>query len=536
MRRVIVFPIKAILTLAIYGIPVLGVWLASSLAAYHNGIRWLPLVAGILLFPVVPLLWEWRASHRAKHKVSDRPRILNFFDRLTLRTFFLSFLFIGSLLAFYPKTSFLALSVRGDWMLQNQSSRPAELTRQTLFTLADRLEWLYLAVSPNPFESYIEVTEHEGDNSVAARRQAEESNAVEQNDSEPISTQPSAEQVDPTAQQDDSATASPKPLTVIDVLQQNGDGFSYAEDPPYSPGDAYAKWPWVDATLHPAISTMPQSVESSIESVAQYIAAQESDPFLRVKALHDYVVDRVAYDAESYFAKEYPDQSAQTVFTTHKAVCAGYANLLKALGDAIGEEIRIVPGHIRSSTSGEFSGEGHAWNAVKILGDWYLVDTTWDSGYIDRQTGFTKAYTTSYLFTPPEVIGTTHFPIDENWQLLDVPLSRGEFLRRPIMSPRFYAEDMNLISPTRSQTDVNSVATINIENPNLRWIRARYKSKEAEISGSYDGSCSVTHDTLTRIDCTFPDDKTYGVYMFSAAQQHNISYEFVGRLEFNNRY
>jgi len=38
MKRVIVFPIKVIFTLAVYGIPVLGVWLASSLAAYLNGI------------------------------------------------------------------------------------------------------------------------------------------------------------------------------------------------------------------------------------------------------------------------------------------------------------------------------------------------------------------------------------------------------------------------------------------------------------------------------------------------------------------
>ncbi len=474
MKRTVAFLIKTILALALYGTPVLGVWLASSLIAYHNGITWLPVVAGVLLFPILPLLWEWRASSRRKRKESPKPRMLTFLDRLTLRTFFLSFLFIGALLAFYPKTAFLALSVRGDWMLQNTSSKPAELTRQTLFKIADGLEWLYLAMSPNPYETYIEEVQQQDENSISPQQSS--------------------------------------PSTY-----------------------AFTGWPWQDSTLHHAVSSMPQSVEVSIESVAQYLADQEPDPFLRIKALHDYVADRVAYDAESYFAGRYPDQSAATVFTTRKSVCAGYANLFKALGDAIGEEIHIITGHTRSSLSGELGGEGHAWNAVKIQDNWYLVDATWDSGSVDRKTGFTKSYRTAYLLAPPAIIGTTHFPEDPNWQLLAQPLSRGEFLRRPMMNPLFYAEEMSLVSPTRSQTDVNKQATIDIKNPNERWMLAQYVPKGTEPSDSDNNSCSVTHGRLTSIECTFPDMATYDVYLFSAPQQYNTPYSFVGRLEFNNR-
>jgi transglutaminase-like putative cysteine protease len=80
-------------------------------------------------------------------------------------------------------------------------------------------------------------------------------------------------------------------------------------------------------------------VETSIDSVAKYIVSKETDPVLRVKALHDYVADRIAYDAESYFAGVYPPQDAETVFRTRKSVCAGYAQLLEALGKAAGVEI-----------------------------------------------------------------------------------------------------------------------------------------------------------------------------------------------------
>ncbi|MEO0815430.1 MAG: hypothetical protein AAFY60_21405, partial [Myxococcota bacterium] len=44
------------------------------------------------------------------------------------------------------------------------------------------------------------------------------------------------------------------------------------------------------------VTSIPASAETDIESVAKYIAARESDPFMLVKALHDYVADRVAYD------------------------------------------------------------------------------------------------------------------------------------------------------------------------------------------------------------------------------------------------
>lgn len=122
-----------------------------------------------------------------------------------------------------------------------------------------------------------------------------------------------------------------------------------------------------------------------------------SFPVLRLRTksiLHDYVADRIAYDAPAYFGQApRPPQAAETVFRTRKAVCAGYAKLLEALGQAIGEEIVHVVGNSRSSIS-DLNGNGHAWNAAKIEGNWYLIDATWNSGYVDAS-GFTKRYSAS---------------------------------------------------------------------------------------------------------------------------------------------
>jgi transglutaminase/protease-like cytokinesis protein 3 len=272
---------------------------------------------------------------------------------------------------------------------------------------------------------------------------------------------------------------------------------------------------------------MPAGVETSIESVATYIAQQEKDPFLRVKALHDYVADRIAYDAPAFFGQiPRPPQDAETVFRTRKAVCAGYARLLVALGDAIGEEIVYLVGDSRTPIS-DLNGGSHAWNAAKIRGNWYLIDATWDSGYVNGSE-FTKQYRTEYLFPPPEVMLISHFPEQPQWQLLPQTLSRGEFLRQPMLRPQFFADGLRLVSPTRSQTDVEGEAMIQLSNPGQRWLMASYGAK----GSSRSERCSDQTTQSPPIICPLPGTGTYEVRLFSSGQQYG-QYKYVGQLEFN---
>ena len=144
------------------------------------------------------------------------------------------------------------------------------------------------------------------------------------------------------------------------------------------------------AELHPAVATMPPNAEASIETVARYIAAHELDPLQRIKALHDYVADRIAYDVRA-LAGDVPLEDAypEDVFRNRKGVCAGYARLLENLGAAIGIPIRTVHGMTRMGP--------HAWNAVLLAGRWYEIDATWDAGNVVYNR-FIKEYSTKYLF------------------------------------------------------------------------------------------------------------------------------------------
>lgn len=54
-----------------------------------------------------------------------------------------------------------------------------------------------------------------------------------------------------------------------------------------------------------------------------------------------------------------------------KCVCAGYADILKNALSLVNIESMFI--------SGKAGEEWHAWNKVKIDGEWYNVDVTWDA-------------------------------------------------------------------------------------------------------------------------------------------------------------
>lgn len=132
--------VKIAITALVIAIPLLGIWGASSLAAFGGGSTGLAIGVGLLAFPIVPLAWDGIAQWRRK---KDAPRILKTWDRLVLRTFAVNLVFLGALLSFGPQTLFTALSTRGDWILDGSTSARAASVRGSLLRAADGLEWLY---------------------------------------------------------------------------------------------------------------------------------------------------------------------------------------------------------------------------------------------------------------------------------------------------------------------------------------------------------------------------------------------------------
>jgi len=132
----------------------------------------------------------------------------------------------------------------------------------------------------------------------------------------------------------------------------------------------------------------------------------------RQKAIHDYIVMNVAYD------QSFSRYSAYNALAEGKAVCQGYALLAYKMLKEAGIENRIV--------SGTADGQNHAWNLVKIRGNWYHMDVTWDDPLPDVAGRVTYEY---YNLTDEQMRK------DHSWDSsLYPPSSRVKYIYKPSYS------------------------------------------------------------------------------------------------------
>jgi hypothetical protein len=119
--------LRTLAVLALLLVTGLGVWLASSLVSLAGGPAELACVGGLLLFPVLPVWWEkratdaWHARLRRATRLLPKKRPLTAFTRVALRTVAINLAFVGALLALWPQVAFTALVTRGDWFLGGET-------------------------------------------------------------------------------------------------------------------------------------------------------------------------------------------------------------------------------------------------------------------------------------------------------------------------------------------------------------------------------------------------------------------------------
>jgi hypothetical protein len=185
-----------------------------------------------------------------------------------------------------------------------------------------------------------------------------------------------------------------------------------------------------------------KNVLEYIRLLAEYINEKSNNDFERVKKAHDWVALNIRYDTQSFFSGRYSSQEFDAVIKRGSGVCAGYADAFKYLCDALEIECSVVSGYARGYGSGLFWNENvmysnHAWNIVTIEGKKYLIDSTWDAGYLSGR-NFQAKYTTDYLFTDPEVFIYDHYSYNSDTQLLDPLVSADDFNNLPFLKPQFF--------------------------------------------------------------------------------------------------
>ncbi len=110
--------------------------------------------------------------------------------------------------------------------------------------------------------------------------------------------------------------------------------------------------------------TNATTVAGKVNQVVSEVIKPGMSDYAKAKALHDWLIFNANYDYTfTYYG-------ADGVLLHGAGVCDSYARAYQKLLTAVGIESVIVTG-----TAG---GGAHGWNLVKIDGQWYHVDCTWD--------------------------------------------------------------------------------------------------------------------------------------------------------------
>jgi hypothetical protein len=298
-------------------------------------------------------------------------------------------------------------------------------------------------------------------------------------------------------------------LSVLPATPQVVDpasGSAPVDPPAHAPGAA-SPWPQ-DAALHPAVAGLPPR-PASPEALAEAVARASRDPQEQLRILHDWIATNVAYDDEGRAAGRLGSPDPQDVLTSGRAVCAGFARLFAAAGEALGLEVAFVVGRGRE---GQGTLSDHAWNAVRLADGWALVDVTWD---VTRFTsGRVQAFSTDYLLTPPEVFGVDHLPEDPRWQLRSAPLSLAAFLRQPHTRPALARHGVTLRAPARAEVQARGAVEVALSNPRGRHLSASLvpPGEAPAARGAPCGAGSTAADV--NLTCTLPGSGRYTVKLW----------------------
>lgn len=138
----------------------------------------------------------------------------------------------------------------------------------------------------------------------------------------------------------------------------------------------------LEVTYRSSLATELETKNYVRQWISENISPNDSDYF-KVKKIHDFIVKKNQYNTgdESNMSGGYSIYHPSSIIYGQGGVCNAYASLFKLLADGAGLESTIVTGNSLQN------GEDHMWNMVKVDGNYYHIDTTWDDPIIDFNSG-----------------------------------------------------------------------------------------------------------------------------------------------------
>lgn len=206
-----------------------------------------------------------------------------------------------------------------------------------------------------------------------------------------------------------------------------------------------------------ATYTKPVKNKEDLRDLWYFIYQRVYTDSLRLRAAVDWIAANIAYDVKALQTGNEQAGELDYALRRKKAVCAGYASLLKYFCDMFRIECEVVIGKARAFGSdvcmtGTKFVDDHAWNVVKINDQWRLVDPTWIAGSVngdeyDPKAKFQQEFNEVYYFTPPQRFILNHFPRQSKYQLLSPAVNEKTFRNSPLFFSSYVKSDITDVKP-----------------------------------------------------------------------------------------
>ena len=164
-----------------------------------------------------------------------------------------------------------------------------------------------------------------------------------------------------------------------------------------------------------ALAGDDREIYDAAEAVLAEIMRDGMTDLEKETAAYGWLTDNVDYDWTLQDALAETDRRSYGPYgglVNRAAVCLGYAASFQLLMDMCGVECITIVGAAFSSTG------DHAWNMVKLNGEWYCVDVTWDANGREQMGA---DYAWRYFNVTSDEMGKNH-----QWDYANTPEATAE--------------------------------------------------------------------------------------------------------------
>lgn len=195
--------------------------------------------------------------------------------------------------------------------------------------------------------------------------------------------------------------------------------------------------------------------EKNLPDLVSHLTKDTRDPFVKAKRIHDWITDNIAYDTDLLLGLS--DEGSRKVYDLlrlRRTTCGGFGGTFAEMARLAGLEVETVTGNSRTCWIKKAGRDcRHVWNAVKIEGKWYVVDSTADNrmSYKFGKTSPKRKYSDKNLFLHPSAKLLVNLPLKEEQQYVSPRITREEFERTPRVSLMYFKHRMEYAASSASR-------------------------------------------------------------------------------------